>query len=1848
MALTEEQKRRGLIKQGYNPDEFDAIEEGDTVAIIPHIKVNPPANTPINAPENSNEAPSALGSGLRHAATSVIPAAGGFATGIGAAALSASPLELVPPPFGQILHGLVTLGGGIAGSMATSALQDQVLPDSFKQQLALDQQVNPLASTTGSILGALPTLRPDVKALGGVGRVLRGSLMRGETLAGADIGNALNVGIGTGIGAGQSIYNDVSQDKPIDLSQLAINSAGGAVLNNPRKWTRVIGGHPNTYRPEISDSAMIIKGVNPSDIGQAREGYSAPVGATEPLGQRIFRGVDQSSSLKAEDSHAILESLRKESTDLDTKIQESIAAKAKEVEMKKALLQPEPKLSEATATTKEVRPEGEQFERLTATKDVDNVGDVVDIGEDRTGTITAKSNVEGSEEWKYTVKSKKEAKPLIPDEQPLAFKELSLPAESVGADNKETPSINIPKGAQAKLIRSEGANIQVEPDITNPQTGNQSRGYYRGDTDTVGLNAQGINETTVPHEHVHRRIEHMITEGGSQKNLAEKWLKIHGWDGESTVYNRETNPTYYRAEEALAERAAQSFSERSKEGNSFKTFAKDLVGSLTNDPNRMMGNKLANDASFAERQARLSPSVKTSLANETKYDKTQEEPLSKEQRIGIQKLYNESLEERSDNIGKKDFGRDARKKSWIKELDKLNVSPELRNEITEKLQTGKLAPEILTSQQKKYAFENENYQFEGFKNKYQPSESEEPLFQMRPAIRDNKGELVKGEQGEKHIDIIGKQSLDWKANNIDSHEKGFTVGDKFYTRKEASMLLGEKEPLQSERLKEMQEGKKYQDTDDNKRLKQLEDYEDRRNLTVQEETELAQLRRINRVPFDRMREEVAKYQDSNEALSIETPLLTTLKKALESREDFKKVKVIDKMPKGFVGDYYRGEMRSLPDHTDTALHETIHKVLDENRVQYLHKLTEKYNKNEVTPEDLKNLARVMNSLGYKRNARLIKDFIEPTNGYKQGEIGANQIEHFVSPAIEELATQASGRLMEKMGDFTRDTARDILTKSIGEDFAEFLMHGHVTKEQYYPKYDKASKTYYQDKEETSLDDVAKPDRFLKWFGSATDKIRQKGTASYKHVGDKLDEWSAQFSLNKGEYVNKLTKEIDNYTKSERDRVDEYGRNIQLSKGESTGGIELTPNEKALYQTIRDYLVNVADVNEARLIKKDPNYWPAIVNKNVVHDLVNSEGNYEQYRTDFIQHATDKGLTRTQGRELLNDWIEALGSRGRGKDTEFNALRKVAGIGLPLSMQDNNLLSRFSRYGNRVAKDLASQRVLEKDPVMQYVLHLPDSTTGKKITEQPPLPSGTLVDENVGANPQVQDALKFMYNDFAELSHPRIKAFIRLLNSSLMGTATALRNSVNMPMQAIGSLNEGRDFKHIVGGIVKAFDPSIWQRSLDTNARQKSLSSIEFGANDTPDGFANMLNKASEFMRKWSGREASEQGERIFNFAVGDLAAREKLIAAQSGNKEAARWLEKHSSLIADSEDLIAGKREATEEDYDKIAKSFVDRVSGTYDARGLPAGAMEGQFAPFLALSRWNIEKANVIYKDVVQEATKHGNFLPLLTYTMSGLLTGTAIKELNEILSGKKDSSASLAEATEMKNKKAQVAAVINLMQMASYGGIVSDIAKTAINPTKARGLSFPLADFIADNVGKNLIDAITAMEQGEDKFTTIVDALQEVIKNTVQSYRVVDNRINNKATEEKNRFRDIRVFNELEGKPVNTDYAQPNKFIGKEAKTFKKETDLSKAGEEIGAILKDYFTRYGDKPEELQSKLKGLKANSYQTMPSLERIPISFFRYLNYVRATQGETKAQDMLTDYATRNSINQVKSRMVPSL
>ena len=238
-----EEKRRILIRDGYDPERFDISD--DTFDVIP----KPVATVVPSSPVTAKPEPSAARAFGGNVVTGLGPAAAGLAAGAKAAAVVGG-ISSPSGPFAAIPAAIAGLGVGIGTSVATAYAQKKLaeatgIGDQFIRETEEATAAHPVAGLAGNIVAQGPFMRPSPTMLkdaakafmqhtlkGGVSSVLRSP-------AGADMV------LGTAVGAGSGLYDEITDPADFNAGRMALNVAAGALMNKPTALsTKFLGVKP--------------------------------------------------------------------------------------------------------------------------------------------------------------------------------------------------------------------------------------------------------------------------------------------------------------------------------------------------------------------------------------------------------------------------------------------------------------------------------------------------------------------------------------------------------------------------------------------------------------------------------------------------------------------------------------------------------------------------------------------------------------------------------------------------------------------------------------------------------------------------------------------------------------------------------------------------------------------------------------------------------------------------------------------------------------------------------------------------------------------------------------------------------------------------------------------------------------------------------------------------------------------------------------------------------------------------------------------------------------------------------------------------------------------------------------------------------------------------------------------------------------------------------------------------------------------------------------------------------------------------------------------------------------------
>jgi hypothetical protein len=799
-------------------------------------------------------------------------------------------------------------------------------------------------------------------------------------------------------------------------------------------------------------------------------------------------------------------------------------------------------------------------------------------------------------------------------------------------------------------------------------------------------------------------------------------------------------------------------------------------------------------------------------------------------------------------------------------------------------------------------------------------------------------------------------------------------------------------------------------------------------------------------------------------------------------------------------------------------------------------------------------------------------------------------------------------------------------------------------------------------------------RTLPLIRPAIDEIERLGPTG-KMVAPAMRDFYRLFSRYEGKYVYPIAKMLTakmslfknpkDWVKMDNEsnqRVNKYLDDIQ-DFGKSD--ITLNADEQKMFNSIKEFYRKVADDQVAKGIPVvdaqghprvrgfDPNYHAQVIDNETINTIINRPETFEavKLKNDYIKYQLEKAkqrgdvLTEDQAKQRLNEVLESFsGDTGVSTASQYGPIDKTEGFGIPPSWREKNLVNRLTRYSRRVARRFAYFDSIENSPDIRAALGIKRDVYGNPTPNIP------------GVEPISADVVKTVMRNIqgqtnrAELKRDAVAGVVR---AAMLGTGTgAVDFTSNLflgfqhftPSQTVRSALDS--WKNMSRNLADSFASGVNRLnigSLETNAA---------GAQEVVSG----LHRFRDIVNVAQGRNFLEQMTRATAFGQGRFVAMDNLVSAKNGklSKQGQKFL----NDFAPGWEQYKDSGEFPAEVLNEAAARYVESVQGTYDFRGLPAIAVEGSLAPFLSLSRWNIEKANNFYKHVVNPAMD-GNYMPLLMSTVGMILGGSAVKEIRELMSGKKEKVPEVKEivATNKANPDAWFYKAAALADASGYAGMLGSLTRMVADvkhKNPIHGFTSPLIHATQES-WNTVADAIEAFDNGD--FNLGLDTLSKIVEDNVQTYRIILSQAAKVAPEtfdqksseidRSNKLRDLRTYKQLTGQPVsNITSERPNRFANQDVRDYKRSGDLKESRQ----LLRERILPALKKEPSLTQRaanLQSLKRNSYQTVPSPSRQPVEYSRYNQYIRATQGETSRRALVSDYRRQNQINRLKNQLLPN-
>lgn len=782
---------------------------------------------------------------------------------------------------------------------------------------------------------------------------------------------------------------------------------------------------------------------------------------------------------------------------------------------------------------------------------------------------------------------------------------------------------------------------------------------------------------------------------------------------------------------------------------------------------------------------------------------------------------------------------------------------------------------------------------------------------------------------------------------------------------------------------------------------------------------------------------------------------------------------------------------------------------------------------------------------------------------------------------------------------------------------------------------------------------------FKFFMPSIDKVYDRLGPEGKVLAPAMTKFYSDMASNRGKWfslpeyeINKLLPPLSRFTGNDPilDNVRDYLWD-RMDYGKST--VNLSPVEQKVLGIVQTTL---NDVGVERNIRPNlhqgplnPDYIPQRMRSEIAEELSGAKPLEPTRKQEYLDFQTQ--VKQVSPQDALNRWElvtkafkeERPGESNRG--ASFGPLDKAEGYGIPRSWREPGLMNILEGYVNRSARRIAYNDNFEVDPAVVGSL--------EKLKNRP-------------------EVMPVMQNIEGRMTPSALKwdSFQGATKASVMQTWSGVRDLVStsvsslqyqLPSQYIPSFISG--LANISEGLKIGLEQGVIQRNkgfLESN--QNSLLETE-----------NLLRSYQTFMNRGSGRSFMDQVSRAHQIGVAKYALMgdfsKELVG--KGNIQTKFVL---SRMLPDYQQYLR-LGVLPKEALDKAAAEWVGRAAGKYDPRSIPAEMMNtDNILQFLMnMNKFNIDKMNNLHQDVVKPMLEDGNYYPLLGLLLSGLVGGSAVISLNEMISHRKSKAPSIKELSQVPESTMQdyLYLVSALADAQGTGGQAGSLFKMMMDVqhgnTPNPQIGNPLMDIIIENT-KVLGNAFSAIGQEGAKPEIVVKALNDFFINFIQDLRLMENNLDlnrqnlvertisrKPLVEESNRNRDLKVFQNLSGleKPQAESLVsapERNPYLN----IARRELDRTIEPSEYGTKLKDELQSIlgGEKtPVEMAREINSLRdsGSTSSYMPSITSLGgLTMYRYLDFIEKTQGLEARNALIRRWGLQQGLGEAKRNSLPEI
>lgn len=787
--------------------------------------------------------------------------------------------------------------------------------------------------------------------------------------------------------------------------------------------------------------------------------------------------------------------------------------------------------------------------------------------------------------------------------------------------------------------------------------------------------------------------------------------------------------------------------------------------------------------------------------------------------------------------------------------------------------------------------------------------------------------------------------------------------------------------------------------------------------------------------------------------------------------------------------------------------------------------------------------------------------------------------------------------------------------------------------------------------------------------STIDNIR---THVSKPIADAFQKVLLRNDQNTGSTWNRIKATMDKtgFTKADGVQLDKIAKWENQNNSSAPSTMFRNAAQREVYKAERQAYTdsgarNIADKvpvyrnGKPTLLKQNPNGHPTPIDPEVAKVLRENtdKGKISQLKKDFVNSAVNEykipAAVAEKQFQTISDHLQGKSSSGSTTTPMFAGSRLPEGIPLPESWQKGNYVQRIETYYRRGAMDNAFYKHVESDPDVWSKLGNTQDAWGKAVA---PSKEGSY-QNNSYVKSQLEE---FSSAHAGKNSNPIEKGATSLAAQLFVASpGIELHKVGSNQISALSYVSSPEQFAGLVKGMTNAFGSGL------EHARENGL--LKLTSRSVTD-FMDKSNRALNILRSTAQlfHNVATLGGATERFSTGLLQGGlegimpDKISRANKGDKNEQQLLKRIDPSYT------VGKTYNPKE-VSQLASSLAGFIHGTHDGRTMPKW-MQGdtEISGFAQLAHWSVAQTGRFMNDIVEPA-KSGNYKPLVLSLFGSAIGGAIIKKMREEMQGKEGPIPSLnqiANSGTTGSRKVGLTAynLVSAAQYAGFAGLFSTGVKDSMDlvyKNHPQGADFPL-DEIATSLAGNVSQVASAMinDPNFNWGKASVEFAKNIATQNVQLARMGMNQainaggITGTQAEKKmlgDKMGELRKFEMTQGLPYQEqEPSTANPYMDIESKSFRNEPDPYKAAGQLPGIIQSIMQNNSSNPDVMQEKLKGLKSMQYASMPSPERMPIEFVRYIDFLKRTRGEEYANEAIKDFITHQAINKAKSSLIPSL